>query len=92
MTGFHEWSPRGARRRGPAAHRLRATPLRLLGAALVAALCLAGSVAVAAPSGARPPTAADPAVVTEWNAIAVRTIFTENATPVPSVLVVLRRR
>jgi hypothetical protein len=59
-------------------------PLRLLGTALVATVCFAGSAVVSTPSEASPDVAADPAVITEWNAIAVRTIFTENATPVPS--------
>jgi hypothetical protein len=57
---------------------------RLLATALVTAVCVAISTVVSAPSQADPPTASDPAVITEWNAIAVRTIFTENATPVPS--------
>ena len=51
--------------------------------AVLAAACLVPSVVVAAPGQAGPPVAADPAVIAEWNAIAARTIFTENATPVP---------
>ena len=39
---------------------------------------------VAAPSQAVPQVGRDPAVITEWNAIASRTISTENATPVPA--------
>ena len=53
-------------------------------AALVAGLCVTFAAVSAAPSQAAPPVAADPAVITEWNAIAARTIFTENATPIPS--------
>lgn len=59
-------------------------PARILTAALAAAACLAGSVATAPPGLAGGPVPADPAVVTDWNAIAARTIFTENATPVPA--------
>ncbi|MET0715578.1 MAG: vanadium-dependent haloperoxidase, partial [Mycetocola sp.] len=40
--------------------------------------------AVNAPADAHPHHAASPAVITEWNAIADRTIFAENATPVPA--------
>ena len=55
---------------------------RLFTVVLVAAL---GIVSAAAPSTghAVPPVSKDAAVVTEWSAIAQRTIFTENATPVP---------
>jgi hypothetical protein len=52
-------------------------------ATTVAVAGLATSVVAVPPSvagGARP---ADPAVITSWNAIAERTIFTENATPIP---------
>jgi len=35
-------------------------------------------------SQAAPTVASDPAVVTEWNVIAARTIFTENSTPIPA--------
>jgi hypothetical protein len=45
---------------------------------------LAGSAVVSTPSDAHPHAPSRPSVVTEWNAIATRTIFTENATPVPS--------
>lgn len=41
-------------------------------------------VAGAAPSQAVPKVASDPAVVTEWNTIAARTIFAENSTPIPA--------
>jgi hypothetical protein len=57
--------------------------LRLLGTALVATVCLAGSAVVSTPSEASPDVASDPTVITEWNAIAARTIFTENPTPAP---------
>jgi hypothetical protein len=50
---------------------------------VTAALVTAALVLSAAPSRAAHPSAADASVVTEWNAVAVRTIFTENATPVP---------
>jgi hypothetical protein len=54
-------------------------------AAVVAALgCVCASVIVAAPSQALPAVGRDPAVITEWNAIAERTISVENATPVPA--------
>ena len=59
-------------------------PLRLMAIALVATVCVASSTGVSAPSQADPRVAADPAVIREWNAIATRTIFTENATPVPA--------
>jgi hypothetical protein len=62
---------------------MQMTPLRLLGTALVATVCLAGSTAVSARTQASPEVGSDPAVITEWNAIAVRTIFAENATPIP---------
>jgi membrane-associated phospholipid phosphatase len=45
---------------------------------------LASPVLSVAPSEATGSTRSDPAVITRWNTIAVRTIFTENATPVPS--------
>jgi hypothetical protein len=57
---------------------------RLLAIALVAAVCVTVSIVVSTPSQADPPVPADPAVITEWNAIAARTIFAENATPVPA--------
>lgn len=59
-------------------------PLRLLTAALVATACVATAAVLATPSLAAPHVASDPAVITEWNAIAARTIFTENATPIPA--------
>ena len=58
--------------------------LRRLTVALVATACVATSAVLAVPSQAAPAVAADPAVITEWNAIAARTILTENLTPVPS--------
>ena len=50
--------------------------------ALVAAVGLV-SVAVPTTSNAAPPVAKSAAVITHWSAIAQRTLFTENATPVP---------
>ena len=58
--------------------------LRVLILASVATAGLLAPSVVDAPAEARPPTASDPAVITEWNAIADRTIFAENSTPVPS--------
>ena len=52
---------------------------------VTAALVTAALVLSAAPSSAAAhPSTPDASVVTAWNAIAVRTIFTENATPIPS--------
>ncbi|MET0887259.1 MAG: hypothetical protein ABWX92_12495 [Mycetocola sp.] len=53
---------------------------------LLAIIATAGVLAPAvnAPADAHPQDAASPAVITEWNAIADRTIFAENATPVPA--------
>ncbi|HEY0617857.1 MAG TPA: hypothetical protein VGD15_09725, partial [Kribbella sp.] len=45
---------------------------------------LATPVLSVAPGQATGSTRSDPAVITHWNTIAARTIFTENATPVPS--------
>jgi hypothetical protein len=59
-------------------------PRRLVASAVVATVCVVSSGAVSAPSQADPRIDADPAVITEWNAIATRTIFTENATPIPA--------
>ncbi len=58
--------------------------LRLSTAALAATACLLGSAAGAPPGLAATPVPADPGVVARWNAIAARTIYTENATPVPA--------
>ena len=58
--------------------------LRLLTAALVTTACAATQAGLAAPSQAVVPVASDPAVIPEWNAIAARTIFTENSTPIPA--------
>lgn len=52
--------------------------------AVVAAAGTALPAALVTPSVASPPTETDPAVVIEWNAIAARTIFAENMTPVPA--------
>jgi len=58
--------------------------LRRLTVALVATACVATSAVLAVPSQAAPTVASDPAVITEWNAIAARTILAENLTPVPA--------
>jgi hypothetical protein len=55
--------------------------------ALATAVLAAGlaTSSVAVPSSLAAGTSqADPAVITTWNSIAARTIFTENATPIPS--------
>ncbi|MET0843048.1 MAG: hypothetical protein ABWY23_04325, partial [Mycetocola sp.] len=57
----------------------RALTLVIVATVGVLAPSLAGTSAVA-----HPHDAADPAVITDWDAIAARTIFTENATPAPS--------
>jgi hypothetical protein len=58
--------------------------LRMLGLAVVATVgVLAPTVASTAAVADRRPDA-DPAVITKWNEIAERTIFTENQTPPPS--------
>ena len=56
---------------------------RLFTIVLVAAVGIV-SAAVPTTSHAVPPVSRDAAVVTEWSAIAQRTILTENATPVPA--------
>lgn len=56
---------------------------RLFAIVLVAAVGIV-SAAVPSTSHAVPPVSRDAAVVTEWSAIAQRTIFTENLTPVPA--------
>jgi len=61
---------------------MNARTVRLLTAA-VSTVCLAGSVAAAAPGQAASTVAADSAVVTDWNTIADRTIFTENLVAIP---------
>lgn len=57
---------------------------RLSAVVITAAVCVsllfAVTTASAAPAAARP----DSTVVTTWNAIALRTIYTENSTPIPS--------
>jgi hypothetical protein len=58
-------------------------PLRLLTVALVTTGMLATAAVLAAPSQAHPSPTPDSTVVTEWNTIAGRTIFAENATPIP---------
>jgi hypothetical protein len=49
----------------------------------VTTLVTAGVSAATAPAQASSVTYRDPAVITEWNAIAARTIYTENLTPIP---------
>jgi hypothetical protein len=56
---------------------------RVLSLAIVATAGVLTPSLVGTPAEAHPPVAADPAVITEWDAIAARTIFTENATPAP---------
>ena len=51
---------------------------KLWTAALLAAVCMVSPAILATPSQAVPAVGADPAVITEWNAIAARTIFTES--------------
>jgi hypothetical protein len=50
---------------------------------VVLAAGLATSAVTVPSSLAAPASQADPAVITTWNSIAARTIFTENATPIP---------
>ena len=57
---------------------------KLVAAAVAVLACVLVPAVVAAPSQAVPNVGRDPAVIREWNAIAVRTIATENATPVPA--------
>lgn len=61
---------------------MRARTVRLMTASLLACVGLAASIVVAVPSSGDPRVASDPAVVTEWNAIASRTI-SENAISPP---------
>jgi hypothetical protein len=64
--------------------RLKGIPVRFKPALATSVVLVAGlaasAVTVPADASAR---RSDPAVVTTWNTIATRTIFTENATPVP---------
>lgn len=62
---------------------MHAPRARLVIAAVVSSVCVAASAVLAGPSQAAAPVAADPAVITEWNVIAARTIFTENLVAVP---------
>ena len=59
-------------------------PARLITAAVAAFACLLVPAVIAAPSQAVPDVGRDPGVIREWNFIAARTIFAENATPVPA--------
>lgn len=58
--------------------------LRLLIVVVLTTVGVSTAAVLAAPSQAVPGAASDPAVITEWNAIAARTIFTENSTPIPA--------
>lgn len=51
---------------------------------LVATACIAIPAVQAVPSQAAPIVASNPAVITDWNKTAARTIFTENTTPIPA--------
>ncbi|GGL93284.1 vanadium-dependent haloperoxidase [Nakamurella endophytica] len=58
---------------------------RFLAAAVVATACLAVQVAGSPPAAAHPaPHPPGVSVITSWNAIALRTVYAENATPIPS--------
>lgn len=57
---------------------------RIAGVGLLTTACLVTSVVAPSAGQASPATASDPAVLAEWNAIAARTILTENATPIPA--------
>jgi hypothetical protein len=57
---------------------------RLLIGVLVAVVCVGTPSILAVPSEAVSRATAGPDVIAEWNEIAARTIFTENATPIPS--------
>lgn len=54
----------------------------LLSLAVVAALALTGTLG--APATAHPGNGTDAGVVVDWNRIAIRTVYTEGATPVPA--------
>ncbi|MBG6240275.1 hypothetical protein IWX78_003272 [Mycetocola sp. CAN_C7] len=58
--------------------------LRVLVLATVATVGVLTPVTFDTPAEAKPPAVADAAVIAQWDAIAARTIFTENATPAPS--------
>ena len=60
------------------------TSSRVLTLAIVAAVGVLAPSVVSTPAVGHPQHSADPAVITEWDAIAARTIVTENATPAPS--------
>jgi hypothetical protein len=66
-----------ARSRFPQTPRKR----RAVAAAIAATLSILAPVAVAGPSQATPPIAADPAEIGKWHAIATRTVVTEHGTP-----------
>ncbi|MEL4317451.1 vanadium-dependent haloperoxidase [Leifsonia sp. YIM 134122] len=63
---------------------MRIRSIRALTIALVATAGLLAPASVVTTAQADPRTAADPAVITEWNAIAERTVFIENLTPIPT--------
>lgn len=60
------------------------TSSRVFSLAIVAIVGVLTPSVVGTSAGAHPHDATDPAVITQWDAIANRTIFTENATPAPS--------
>jgi hypothetical protein len=62
---------------------MRSKAQRLLAAVFAVSLATP-AIAAVAPSQATGRTRANPAVITHWNTIATRTIYTENATPVPT--------
>ena len=66
---------------------MRPKLLRLLAAVLAAGLIT--PVLTVAPSEATKRPRANPAVITHWNTIATRTIYTENGTPVPTSVLYL---
>jgi hypothetical protein len=90
MTGLVSLTPSGIAHNAASAQvvrlQLKENPVRFNHPALVTAVVAAGlaTSAVVAPSQAAGTRSADPAVITTWNSIADRTIFTENATPIPS--------
>ena len=70
-------SRRDMRSKHPMARRRR----RALAASIIATVCILAPMAVAAPSQATPPVAADPAEIGKWHAIAARTVAVEHGTP-----------
>ena len=72
-------------RRPRARRRIRSLLVLVVAVAVATAVTGAAGVAAASPSAAarNSHVAADAGVITEWNAIAERTIFTEAGTPIP---------